>query len=243
MEQEKIKIALVGYGAMGKVIESVAEEQNAVIVEKFDIDTPIDKNAKYDFDVAIDFTHPQSVIANIEMLALLGKPMVIGTTGWYDKIDYVKNLIQEANGKLLYASNFSVGVQLFFKIVRNAARLFNSQEMYDVGLHEFHHLRKADSPSGTALSLAGIVLDEISRKEEIFTESSHDKIEASQLHVTSTRVGSVPGTHSVFFDSSFDTIELKHTARNRTGFAVGSVIAAKWLKDKPSGVYLFDNIF
>ncbi|MBL0332280.1 MAG: 4-hydroxy-tetrahydrodipicolinate reductase [Chlorobiota bacterium] len=243
MINQKIKIALLGYGAMGREIEKISEANGAVITDIFDIDSPISETGNYNFDVAIDFTHPGAVLENIQKLTKLNKPMVIGTTGWYENLSEVEKLIQEKNGKLIYASNFSVGVQLLFKIIRNASALFNNQEMYDIAINEIHHVRKVDSPSGTAISLANIVLDEVNRKSETLYETSHQKIDSNQLHVTSSRLGDTPGTHTVSYDCSADTIEITHRARNRSGFAIGSIIASKWILNQgKSGVYLFDDI-
>jgi 4-hydroxy-tetrahydrodipicolinate reductase len=238
-----LRIALVGYGKMGHEIERLALEQGIDIGARFDSQTPLDPASADRFDVAIEFTRPGAVIDNIRTLAAWRKPVVVGTTGWSRSLDDVEKIIREENGRVIYASNFSVGVNIFFRIVQEAARLFDRQTMYDVAVHELHHTGKADSPSGTALSIARIILDGIERKSEILSESAHGKIAPEQLHVTSQRLGATVGTHSVGFDSEADTIELVHRAKNRSGFALGALIAARWIIDQKPGVYRFEDLF
>ena len=232
-----MKIGIIGYGKMGHEIETVAKAKGINVTT---ID-PSDDNANYkeineesmkDVDVCVDFTHPDSVISNIEKISKFGKNIVVGTTGWYDKIDEVKGSIENANTGLIWSGNFSVGVNIYFKIIEDAAKIFNNVDDYDVFVHEFHHNKKADSPSGTAVMIGNILKDNIHRKKKIVTEELKRKIEPDELHVSSTRSGSIPGTHVVGFDSAADTIELNHVARNRQGFALGAVMAAQWIKDK-----------
>ncbi|MFC1691411.1 4-hydroxy-tetrahydrodipicolinate reductase, partial [Nanoarchaeota archaeon] len=158
--------------------------------------------------------------------------IVMGTTGWNDQMDEVKKIVEENGIGFIYGSNFSIGVNVFFKMIENAAKIMDKVDDYDVYGHEFHHNQKLDSPSGTAKSMANILLDNMSRKNTLVTDVVNRKIEPNELHFSSTRVGNIPGTHSIGFDSTADTIELKHTARNRSGFALGAVMAAEWIQNK-----------
>ncbi len=237
-----LKIALLGFGKMGKEVAQLAEENGHEIVGTYEIDQPLSSaNAPKAVDVFIDFTIPNSVIANVQAVAEIGKPLVIGTTGWYDQLNGVKKIVSDAKIGVIYASNFSIGMNLFFKIVANAAELFDRFEQYDPFIHEFHHRGKLDSPSGTANSLAKIVLEKIKRKQATLGKTSEGAISPNQLHVTSTRAGSIPGTHIVGFDSEADTIELKHTARGRRGFAAGALYAAQWIVGK-HGLFTMDDL-
>ncbi len=231
-------IAIIGYGKMGKEIEKIANEKGLEVKSTVDPKAEgatakdIDEKSMDGVDVAIEFTHPDVIIDNIKRLAGMGKSIVVGTTGWYDRKDEVRKIIEENNAGLIWASNFSLGVNIFFRIVENASRIMDSMEDYDVFCHELHHNQKADSPSGTAQSIGNILLENIKRKKSMLTEACHERIGREQLHVSSTRAGSIPGTHIVGFDSQADTIELKHTARNRSGFALGAVLAAEWIKGR-----------
>jgi 4-hydroxy-tetrahydrodipicolinate reductase len=235
------KIAIVGYGAMGKEIEKAALERGFKISYIFDQNFPLKKGEKYDFDVAIDFTVPESVIKNIKILTGMGKNIVVGTTGWYDKLDKVKEIVKENKTGLVWGANFSMGMQMFFRIVERAASLVNEIDGYDVFMHEFHHKRKLDSPSGTAHSIANSLVELLKSKNEIVTGKIDGGIEPSQLHATSTRGGYIPGTHAVYLDSEADTLELTHRARNRSGFAIGSLTAAKLIHGK-KGLYKFSDM-
>jgi 4-hydroxy-tetrahydrodipicolinate reductase len=235
-------IAIVGYGSMGKEIETLAKEQNYNIGAIFDIDSPLSSAGNYNFDIAIDFSLPEAVVSNVEILTSKKKSIIIGTTGWYSKIDKIRQIVEESGIGLVYGSNFSVGMQIFFRIVRKAASLLNNTQDYDIMLHELHHHKKKDSPSGTALSLAKIIQEEFHSKSKLLIDTSHGKIEPDQLHVTSTRGGEITGTHTIYIDSIADTIELTHRAKNRSGFAMGALMAAKWLYGK-SGFYDFNEVF
>ncbi len=237
------RIALVGYGQMGKEIERLAEKNGVAVSAVFDSQNPLKQGGTAESDVAIEFTTPDTVLGNIELLLETGTPVVVGTTGWDSEREKVHAMVEERKGRLIYASNFSVGVHLFFRIVREAGRLMEQFDMYDVSLHETHHVRKADSPSGTAISLANIMLEELTRKTHLLKETSHQRIDPAALHVTSQRLGETIGTHTVAFDSEADTIELTHRARNRSGFALGAILAAKWLVGQESGMYRFEDIF
>lgn len=236
-----INIALVGYGAMGKEIECHCPTDKIIVSSIFDINTPLDKDQVYPFDTAIEFSTPTSVLDNIRTLAEMGKNIVCGTTGWYDKIDYVKEIIQTNQIGFVYASNFSIGMRLFFKIIENASKNFNGFPEYDVMIHEMHHLRKIDSPSGTALSLSEIILHNIDSKKEIVSDKIEGKISPESLHVSSTRGGQLTGTHTVYFDSIADTIELTHRAKNRSGLALGALKAVELIQGK-TGFYEFGDL-
>ncbi len=235
-----MKIALIGYGQMGREIEQVKKSHEICAV--FSRSTPVTKEALHAADVCIDFSVSSAVMTNVTRCAEAGKNMAVGTTGWLNQLDQVREIVDAHHIGLIYASNFSIGVNLFLKIVAYASSLVNEFPDYDACIQEIHHNQKMDSPSGTALSLAKILMEKISRKKKIATDKSEGKISPNALHVSSTRVGSVPGTHIVGFDSSVDTIELKHTARNRAGFALGALYAAEWIQGK-KGVFTMQDIF
>jgi 4-hydroxy-tetrahydrodipicolinate reductase len=249
-----MKIALIGYGKMGKMIEQVALEKGhtiAVIVDPFAKDTPAgipvsqsisDANLN-SADAAIEFSVPITACANIIALAQRKIPTVAGTTGWLDKMDEARSAVESADSALLWSSNFSIGVNLFYRIAWRAAEIFNKFNEYDVGGFEAHHNKKLDSPSGTAKTLAEGVLSKIERKKKVVWETLDRKPAADELHFPSLRMGHVPGTHSLFFDSQADTIEITHTARSREGFASGAVLAAEWLTLKERhGIFTIDDM-
>ena len=233
-----MKIAITGYGKMGKEIEKIAVARGMTVQSIID---PAEKNAAYreitgesmkNVDVCIDFSTPASVMENIRKAAKHGCNIVVGTTGWYGSIEEVKKIVKESKIGLIYAANFSIGVNVFFRIVENASKMMDKIDAYDVFGYELHHNKKLDSPSGTAKTLAETVVKSMKRKNKIVYDIVDRKIEPNELHFASVRSGSIPGTHVVGFDSSADTIELKHTARNREGFALGAVMAAEWVKGK-----------
>ena len=241
-----MNIALIGYGNMGKEVEAVAKRRNVSIQQIFTIENNlhgmgITQQSMKNVDVCIDFSTPTAVVHTIELVAGYKKSIVVGTTGWYDQLDHVKKIVKSKNIGLIYSPNFSLGMNIFFQILSSACHTFEKFDAYDVAIHETHHRRKADSPSGTAFSLAQIVLQHIRRKKEMFHESAHKGIKPEQLQITSSRLGEVVGTHNVMFDSEADSIELVHTAKNRSGFALGALIAAEWLKDK-KGVYTMKDV-
>lgn len=235
------RIAIVGYGAMGRTVERLAPQSNVQVSAICDLDNPFSAMTAATVDVAIDFTLPHVVPDVVRVACDAGTNLVIGTTGWYDKLDDVRRMATEAGIGIVYGTNFSVGVQMFYRLVRLAAHLANSRPEYDAMLHEWHHARKKDSPSGTALTAASIVLSELARKTSVNSETVHDRIDPSALHVTSSRGGEVVGKHVLVLDSVFDRIELIHDAKNREGFAMGALQAARWLHGK-TGVYDFANI-
>lgn len=239
-----MKIALIGYGKMGKMVEHAAESMGHSIVAKIDPqqkEKTITQDSIGNADVCIDFTHPTCALENIKQVAALGKNIVMGTTGWYDYMNEVKNIVEQTKIGFLFAPNFSLGVALFQEIVSKAASLIAPFEAYDVGGYEIHHRQKADSPSGTAKAIIERLLAEVPRKKEVIYELNENGITSEQLHFSSLRVGSIPGTHNVTFDSPADTITLTHTARNREGFATGSIRAAEWLQGK-KGFFTFNNM-
>ena len=234
-----MKIALIGFGKMGREIDSVAREQGEVIARVFEWDRTVTPEALADVDICIEFSTPDSVVQNIRAAVEARRDIVVGTTGWYQHLLEIKGAVKESG--LLYSSNFSLGMNIFFRIVKQAAILMNRVAEYDPYVHEVHHRQKADSPSGTALSLALILTGSIDRKKEILTKPPDGKINPDMLHVSSTRAGVFAGTHIVGFDSEADLIELQHTAKSRRGFALGALAAARWLRGR-KGVYTMDDV-
>jgi 4-hydroxy-tetrahydrodipicolinate reductase len=239
-------IALIGYGQMGQIIKDMAPEKGHAITAIVDPYVEgclkeITQEALSGAEVCIDFTHPQVVVENIKQIAALGKNMVIGTTGWYNQMDEVKQVVEANQVGLIWSGNFSIGVNALFKIVEYAAKVFNNLPDYDVLGHEFHHHKKADSPSGTANMMGQILLDNIERKQKLVFEMLDRKIEPNELHFSSSRGGAIPGIHLVMFDSAVDTIEIKHTARGRAGFATGAMMAAEFIQDK-TGFYNINDL-
>jgi 4-hydroxy-tetrahydrodipicolinate reductase len=241
-----MNIALIGYGKMGKEVESAAKAKGLTVAKTFDVHNNtgglgLTAESLKGVDVCIEFSTPAAVFDNIAAVADCGKNIVVGTTGWYDRLDQVKKLVKEHKIGLLYSPNFSLGVNIFAQIVAHAAHIMDRYTQYDAAVLESHHRAKVDSPSGTALTIASGVLQGMKRKTEILAEPPRGGIKPHQLHVSSARFGSVTGTHSVVFDSEADSIELVHTAKNRSGFALGAVVAAEWLKGK-KGVYTMRDV-
>ncbi|HTY00205.1 MAG TPA: 4-hydroxy-tetrahydrodipicolinate reductase [Bacteroidota bacterium] len=239
-------LALIGYGRMGHEVELVAKEKGMKIAKTFEIGenrhgSALTKSALKGVDVCIDFSSPESAFENITAVAEAGVNIVVGTTGWHDRLEEVRALVKKKGIGCLYASNFSLGVNIFLQIVMDASHLLDAYSDYDVAVSEVHHRGKSDSPSGTALSLGSTILKELRRKNEILSETSHGVIKPNQLHVSSMRLGNTTGKHSVIFDSEADTIELVHTAKNRRGFALGAIVAAEWLKGK-KGMYTMRDV-
>ncbi|MHC1605110.1 MAG: 4-hydroxy-tetrahydrodipicolinate reductase [Candidatus Methanofastidiosia archaeon] len=229
-----MKITIVGYGRMGREVFKVAEERGhectTIDTNKSDADyNSISKESVGRSDVCIDFTHPDSAISNIEHMAALKKNIVVGTTGWYDRLSYVKELAEKSNIGFLWAPNFSIGVNLYFRMVEHASFLFSNMEEYDVMGYEIHHSGKADSPSGTAIKLSQILLENMKGKNRANFNKLDRKPEEDEIHFASVRGGSNPGLHTVIFDSPFDTVEISHQNRNRRGLAIGAVLAAEFV--------------
>ncbi len=239
-----MKLALVGTGQMGEAVEVLALQRGHEVAARFNSDEPLlgaDTSAIEGADVAVDFTLPALAADHIERYCRWGIPAVIGTTGWYDRLDAVKGWIDEHDGSILYAPNFSLGVAVLVRALRAVTPLLEALPEFDAFVHEVHHVRKMDSPSGTASMLAGILVEGLSRKTRVETETQHGRIDGEALHVTSSRVGGVFGKHTIGLDSPFDTLELVHEAKNRHGFAFGAVRAAEWLKGR-KGLFTLDDV-
>lgn len=237
-----MKIALIGYGKMGKEIERLALERGDEIVAAIHSKSPpLSAEVAGKADVAIHNASPSSVLGHVRQWSEWGKPLVIGTTGWYSELAAVRTIIERNMTGLVYASNFSIGVNVLFSLVGHAGKLLDKLPGYDAFLHEIHHKEKLDSPSGTALSLADILIRQFRRKTEVLAGAPEGKIKPEQLHIASTRGGNVVGTHRVTFDSAADSIEITHTAKNRAGFALGALLAAAWVRDK-AGVFTMEDV-
>jgi 4-hydroxy-tetrahydrodipicolinate reductase len=243
-----MKIALLGYGKMGQIIERFALERGHEIVLKISIDNVDDFTISNleKADVAIDFSAPDAAVDNIYKCFEANVPIVVGTTGWYGKLQDIKNACLNSNNSLLYGSNFSIGVNLFFHLNKVLAKLMNNYPAYEVQVEEIHHTQKLDAPSGTAMTLAEGIIDEIDRKSEWLNEvvgtPIPEVIKNDQLLIESHRIENVPGTHTVVYSSEVDEIEIKHTAHNRAGFALGAIVAAEWLENK-QGFYNIADVF
>jgi 4-hydroxy-tetrahydrodipicolinate reductase len=234
-----MRIALVGTGKMGREIEVAARDRGGTVIRRFDSKNPITAKAIADVDVCIDFSSAAAVPGNVGAALEAGKDIVIGTTGWQDHLEEIRP--QVIRSGLLYSANFSLGMNVFMRIVARAAVLMQNQPDYDPFIHELHHRQKADAPSGTALRLAELLIAGIERKRKIVANGFSGKIESDGLHVTSPRAGFITGTHLVGFDSEADAIELRHTAKNRRGFALGALTAAHWLRGR-RGVFTMDDV-
>jgi 4-hydroxy-tetrahydrodipicolinate reductase len=245
-----MKIALLGYGKMGKIIEKIAIGRKHEIVLTIDHDNLHDLTAEnlQKADAVIEFTTPSSVLGNIDHCFNAGVPIVVGTTGWYDKIPEIKQRCEQDGNSLMYASNFSVGVNIFFHVNRLLAKVMNRYPYYDVQVEEIHHTQKMDAPSGTAITIAEGIIESLDSKREwinVLTTDDKDDDETvteNQLLIESMRIDNIPGTHTVIYDSEVDMIEFKHTAHNRNGFALGAVLAAEWIHDK-KGFYSVEAMF
>lgn len=236
-----MNIALIGYGKMGHIIEEIATSRGHQIVSIIDIDNKadMDSDAFRSADVAIEFTRPESAIENIFKCFEVGVPVVVGTTGWLDKLEEVKAEMKKKNGTLFWASNFSVGVNIFNAANKFLAKIMNDYDVYNVSMTEIHHIHKLDAPSGTAITLAEGIMENLDRKKSWkldIEESSED------IAIKAVREGEVPGTHIVTYDSEVDTITFSHEAKSRRGFALGAVIAAEFTAGK-KGFLSMNDIF
>jgi len=235
-----MKIALIGYGKMGKAIETIALEKGHTIVLKIDVDNQhafTAENLKQ-ADVAIEFTGPHSAVENIKKCIDFGVPVVSGSTGWLAQWDEVKTYCDNNNGALLYASNFSIGVNLFFELNTYLAKLMSAHSGYDVSMEEIHHTQKKDAPSGTAITLAEQVLQHITSKRKWVNEPTN---QTDELAIISKRIDPAPGTHTITYHSAIDDISITHTAHNRVGFAGGAVLAAEFMKGK-KGIFTMKQV-
>jgi len=229
-----MKIALLGYGRMGKEIEKIAISRGHEIVIRKDVDDTIDISLA---DVAIDFSIPDAAFKNISNCINNNVPVISGTTGWLDNYKDAVALCEEKKGAFIYASNYSVGVNIFFELNKQLAKMMATLEDYNISMEEIHHTKKLDAPSGTAITLAEGVIENSSKKDwELGAISSEENIP-----IVAKRIPDVPGTHTVWYNSEVDSIEIKHTAHNRKGFALGAVIAAEWILDK-TGVFTMKDV-
>lgn len=236
-----MNIALIGYGKMGKEIEQIAlsrKHKITLIVDAHNA-TSYSKEDLKKADVAIEFSTPESAINNIYKSFDAGIPIVVGTTGWLHKLEEIKKNCLEKKQTLFYASNYSIGVNLFFKLNQQLAKLMNGYPAYQVSMEEIHHVHKLDSPSGTAISLANQVIENLDAKQKWVNTTSKAE---NELEIISKRLDEVPGTHTVTYKSAEDEISIAHIAYNRKGFALGAVIAAEWLKNKKSGIYGMEQL-
>ena len=220
-----MKIALLGYGKMGQVIERIAVERGHEIVLKKDEFNTYDGLSTA--DVAIDFSVPSATVDNISNCFHANVPVISGTTGWLEHYDEMAALCKEKNGGFISSSNFSLGVNLFFELNEYLAKMMSKFESYKVDMEEIHHTQKLDAPSGTAISLAKGVIENSN-----YTNWTMEEAKNNEIHIEALRIGTVPGTHTVTYNSPIDSIEIKHTAHNREGFALGAVIAAEWIVGK-----------
>lgn len=230
-----MKIALLGYGRMGKEIEKIAISRGHEIVIRKDANDVIDITLA---DVAIDFSIPNSAFSNITNCLNNNVPVISGTTGWLDKYDDAVALCKEKNGGFIYASNFSVGVNIFFELNKQLAKMMSTLKEYNVSMEEIHHTKKLDAPSGTAITLAEGVIENSAKKDWVLGDETSEE---NSIPIVAKRIPDVPGTHTVWYNSEVDTIEIKHTAHNRKGFALGAVIAAEWILDK-TGVFSMKDV-
>ena len=229
-----MKIALLGYGKMGKVIERIALERGHKIVLKKDHDSSFEglENA----DVAIDFSVPDSAVENISECFNKDIPVISGTTGWLADYPKMVELCNAKNGSFIYGSNFSLGVNVFFELNEYLAKMMANLKQYNVSMEEIHHTQKLDAPSGTAITLAEGVI-----KHTDYANWTLETPISNEIHIEAKRIENIPGTHSIFYDSEVDQIEIKHTAHSREGFALGAVIAAEWLVGK-KGVFTMKDV-
>jgi 4-hydroxy-tetrahydrodipicolinate reductase len=233
-----MKIALIGFGGMGKTLHRIAQERGheiSIIIDPKDPSATHKTLVEADLktvDTVIDFSSAEAILDNIKTCHDSGTNLVVGTTGWYDKVPTIKDSLQDNGIGFLWSSNFSIGVNLYFAIVEKAAKLINSFDEYDVWGHEIHHYNKADSPSGTAKTLEKILLDNIGRKTAVVEDRLNRRREDNEIHFSSVRGGLVNFGHTIGFDSPADTITISHSARNRDGYALGAIKAAEWLQGK-----------
>jgi 4-hydroxy-tetrahydrodipicolinate reductase len=229
-----MKIALLGYGRMGKEIEKIALERGHEIVLKTSSDSSYDIKTS---DVAIDFSVPTSAFNNISNCIKNQVPVISGTTGWLEKYDEIVALCNQKNGAFIYASNFSIGVTIFFELNKQLAKMMSPLNAYQVSLEETHHTQKLDAPSGTAITLAEGIIENSAKLAWKLDGKNSSEI----VPITSKRIDEVPGTHVVNYASEIDAIEIKHTAHNRKGFALGAVVAAEWIQNK-KGVFTMKDV-
>jgi 4-hydroxy-tetrahydrodipicolinate reductase len=233
-----MKIALIGFGGMGRAVHRIALERghNVSVIVDPNSEEATHKNLESapieEVDMVVDFSLGESAISNLELCIKAGKNLVTGSTGWYDDLPKVKDLVGGSEIGFLWSSNFSIGVNLYFKMIESASKMINKFDEYDIWGHEIHHFNKADSPSGTAKSLEKILLENISRKDSVVEDKLDRRREDNEIHFSSVRGGAVNFGHTIAFDSAADRITISHEARCRDGYALGAVKAAEWLSDK-----------
>ena len=242
-----MKVALIGYGKMGKAIHEIAKEKNEragktifdiVLIIDVDNRATVTKEELQQADVAIEFTSPHTAVENIKWCFDANVPVVVGSTGWTNQLPEIKEYALKHNKAFLFAPNFSIGVNIFFEVNRYLAQIMNQHDEYDVVLEEIHHTEKKDAPNGTALNAALDILKRLERKKDWKNETT---AVSEELSIISKREENVPGTHTITYESSIDKIELTHLAHNRKGFAGGALLAAEWLKDK-KGAYSMEDV-
>jgi 4-hydroxy-tetrahydrodipicolinate reductase len=229
-----MKIALLGYGRMGKEIEQIAISRGHEIVIKKDVGAIIDITLA---DVAIDFSVPDSAFNNISNCIQNNVPVISGTTGWLDKYEEVVALCNEEKGAFIYASNFSLGVNIFFELNKQLAKMMRNLEDYNISIEEIHHTKKLDAPSGTAITLAEGIIENSSKENWVLGTNTSEE----NIAIAAQRIPEVPGTHTVLYASEIDSIDIKHTAHSRQGFALGAVVAAEWILGK-TGVFSMKDV-
>lgn len=244
-----MNIALLGCGKTGREIESVAIARGHSIAGRFTSHNPLTESSMAALrtqcvDCCIDFSTASAVLPNMCLCVQERIPIVVGTTGWHAHLPEIRSHVERFGGALVYASNFSVGAQTYLKIIREAARLFNAHMQYDAAVHETHHRLKKDAPSGTARTIADILIRELERKQTMRTDPdlAREAVASKDLWVSSSRVGSIFGTHTVTFSSESDEIELTHRAHSRQGFAIGALMAAEWVQGR-QGIFTAEDVF
>ena len=236
-----LNITLVGYGRMGRAVEVIAVERGHHVVARVDLGDQPDFLGPAAADVAIEFTQPEAAADNAKRIAEAGMDLVVGTTGWYHRLDEVASVVERAGTGLLYAPNFSLGVHILFRMASRLGGLVSALDEYDVHVHEEHHRHKVDHPSGTARHLAEILVETLAGKTQWREGPSEGVPDPSTLWVSSARAGEIPGTHTIAVEGPDDRIELRHEARTRSGFARGAVTAAEWIHGR-SGVYSVEDM-
>ncbi|PRD47004.1 4-hydroxy-tetrahydrodipicolinate reductase [Sphingobacterium haloxyli] len=243
-----MKIVILGYGKMGQLIEKFSMKRGHeifLIVDKNNRES-ISADDIAEADVAIDFSEPAAALDNIHLCFEANLPIVVGTTGWYDHLDEVQSICEDENQTMLYGSNFSIGVNVFFHVNKLLAKAMSPYKQYDVQVEEIHHIHKLDAPSGTAITIAEGILENTSDKtkwvNDVIGEGEEVIPKSDELLIESHRIEEVPGTHTVLYSSEVDQIEFKHTAHSRAGFALGAVVAAEWVQDK-KGFYQITEMF
>ncbi|WP_417265293.1 4-hydroxy-tetrahydrodipicolinate reductase [Brumimicrobium sp.] len=245
-----MKVVLVGYGKMGKEIEKILLSRGHDIIGKATEESPLNDAMIKDADVAIDFSTPHSVLENIDFLLRNNIPTIVGTTGWNASYSKVKTQVESCNGALVHASNFSIGVNLFFKLNEQLAQLMEEYAEYTPSITEIHHTEKLDAPSGTAITLADGLIHNYSNLTDWYCptassssthKNSNNQVQEKSLKIEALREHDVKGTHRIDYTSTIDTISIQHEAHNRTGFALGAVIAAEWIQNK-KGIFTMKDV-